>query len=138
MKKVLVVDDEKAVVEVVSRMAEEAGFAAFEANSLQEALIIFNQEKPGIIITDIMIHDTIGGVVLCNQVKMCSPKIFVIAMTGYISDYDLAYCIGAGFNDVIQKPIRYHFLEDVLECAYRIRKRWLTLNGCIQEEEYGL
>lgn len=129
MKRILIVDDEEMLRSLLSEFATQAGYIPFTASSPEEALAIFTREQIGIVLTDMILHNEMDGVSLCVRLKYESARVgamtVVVAMTGYATEYDIAYCLGAGFNDVLSKPISYKDFKSSMDCACAMRERWV-------------
>ena len=80
-KKVLIVDDEYLIRYSLQRLLEREGYAAFTAGSGHEALRIFAEQKPDIVILDIHLPDS-NGVSLLKTIKENSPSVAMIMATG--------------------------------------------------------
>ena len=98
-KKVLVVDDEKLVLELVSQMLSIMGHDVVTVGSGAEAINLFSETKFDLILTDFQMPD-MDGCVLAAIIKKCSDCTPVILMTGY------------GDNKSIQKMID----ESCIDC----------------------
>jgi two-component system response regulator HydG len=126
--RILIVDDELSVVTLVGKILAGDGFQIFTANSAHKALDIWHlNNEPGIVLTDLKLGGDMDGVALCSKIRYESPRTVVIAMTGHSDEYQLAYCRGVGFSDVIEKPICREDLLDAIRCASQQRARWKTM-----------
>jgi len=125
MNRVLIVDDEDQVLEILSMQLESLGFIPFTASSAEEALKVFQKEKPGIIISDLNLGIGMDGVALCSRIKHEDRSTIFIAISGYFSDFDKAFCASAGFTDFLVKPVNLEELNSALQCAFERRSRWM-------------
>jgi len=125
--KILIVDDEKGIVEVLSMMIEGMGFVPLKAYSAMGALEIFHEAKPGIIITDLKLGGDMDGVALCSKILYEDKSTVVMAMSGYFSEYDKIYCQGVGFSEPLKKPIGIAQLTSAIQCAVERRERWAMI-----------
>jgi len=106
---VLVVDDEPAIVEVVSHVLSEQGFCVHQAVSGERALEVFAEHVVDIVITDIRM-DGISGFELMKRVQAMDSAVKVIVMTGYDS-YDMVLrALQSGAYDYLDKPLDDHQL----------------------------
>ena len=127
MNRVLIVDDEQMVLDVTSELVDRLGFIPINAKSAGEALNIFREKSPGIVLCDLNLGDSMDGVALCSHIQYKDQSTVMIAMSGYFSDYDKAYCLSAGFSDFLEKPIDHNELKSALQCAFERRTRWMQI-----------
>jgi PAS domain S-box-containing protein len=81
---VLVVDDERAVLEVTSRILRRHGYATLEANTWEEALSLASSGEPELLLTD-SVMPGMSGQVLADRVREARPRVRVLRMSGYAS-----------------------------------------------------
>mgnify|MGYP001198375759 CR=1 FL=1 len=67
-KKILIVDDETKIVEVVKSYLENSGYSVCEAYNGREALAKFEKENPALVILDLMLPD-ITGEEICKALR---------------------------------------------------------------------
>jgi response regulator RpfG family c-di-GMP phosphodiesterase len=103
-ERILVVDDEEAIREIVSSILVEAGYTCLEAGSGNEALAVLNSgEHFDLISTDIMMAD-LDGIGLLERVKVQYPEIPVVFVTS-VHDASLALAsFRAGVYDYLMEP----------------------------------
>ena len=107
--KILVVEDEAGVCELINMYLEKSGFQSFTAISAEAALDILKNQEIGIVLTDIQLPG-IDGLELTKIIRHTYTA-DVIIMTGYSLDYTIEEAMARGASDLIIKPIR---LEDLL------------------------
>lgn len=86
-KKIMVVDDEPDIVYVVSKMLEKEGYEVVGAASGEEALDKLNEEKPDLILLDVMMPG-IDGWETCRRIKEKSEDVLVAMLTVMRRDAD--------------------------------------------------
>ncbi|WP_413171476.1 ATP-binding protein [Anabaena azotica] len=103
---ILVVDDEADSRQYVAFVLEEHGAKVTTAASATEAIQLFTQLKPDVLISDIGMPD-IDGYTLLQQIRAWNlkPEIPAIALTAYASEHDKKLAYRAGFQHHIPKPI---------------------------------
>ena len=116
MIKFLVVDDEKGVSDQLKDFFGKRGYNVFTATSGDEALRLVKEEKPNIVILDIVMAGMTGIEVL-REIKKINPKIRVIMLTALEDDKTRSICKELGASAYITKP--YNF-EDVLKAARKL------------------
>jgi DNA-binding response OmpR family regulator len=102
MMKLLIVDDEPAIVETVETKMRKEGFTTFTADSAEEAMRLFRRVKPDLIILDIMLPQR-SGFDFCRAVRKDSntPVIFVSARA---DESDRIRGLELGADDYVTKP----------------------------------
>jgi two-component system alkaline phosphatase synthesis response regulator PhoP len=103
--KILLVDDEKDIVEFLQYNLQQEGFDVIAAYDGDEALNILN-EKPDLIILDIMMPK-LDGFEVCKRIRAKSgyESIPVIFLTAKSAEVDEIKGLELGASDYIQKPI---------------------------------
>lgn len=87
MGKVLVVDDDMLVRRVLRTFLERAGHRVTEAGNGLEALDVFDEERPHLVLTDILMP-RMNGLEMMVQMRRRLPEVRLIAMTGSAYDGD--------------------------------------------------
>lgn len=101
-KKILIVDDEPKIVEVVASYLENSGFIAYEANSGKQALEKYEELNPSLIILDLMLPDTSGEDV-CRLIRKKSA-VPIIMLTAKVEEEDVLRGLNIGADDYVTKP----------------------------------
>jgi YesN/AraC family two-component response regulator len=114
--KILLVDDEADIREVLNLSLSDLGYQIFEAENGDMALGIFKEVLPPIVLTDIKMPH-MDGIELLQKVKLENPETEVIMITGH-GDIDLAIkSLKYEATDFITKPINVEALEIALRRA---------------------
>lgn len=101
-KKILVVDDEPKIVEVVRSYLENVGYPVIEAYSGKEALDKFYRDNPSLIVLDLMLPD-ISGEEICKAIRKKS-RVPIIMLTAKIEEEDILKGLDIGADDYVTKP----------------------------------
>lgn len=101
-KKILVVDDEKQIVEILKAYLEKEGYAAVVAYDGNEALNKFRQELPDLILLDIMLPE-MSGLDVCRELRKES-NVPVIMLTALDDTTDKVVGLELGADDYVTKP----------------------------------
>jgi len=116
------VDDEKDIRDVLHLALSDMGYEVFEAENGAEALRIFKEVHPPIVLTDIKMP-RMDGIELLQKVKHDNSETEVIMITGH-GDMDLAIkSLKYEATEFITKPVNVDALEIALR---RVRERILT------------
>jgi signal transduction histidine kinase len=128
MRKILVIDDEKATLTMFSLLLGAHGYTVFTAENAPEGLEVFRKESPPIVLTDIKMPG-IDGIQVLQKIKEESPDTEVIMITGH-GDMELAIqSLKFDATDFIAKPIS----DDALEIALKRAKEKITLKNKLKE-----
>jgi len=115
-EQVLLVDDEPGILKVLGISLADRGYRVLTAESGEDALRIFLDARPDIILTDIKMP-AMDGIELLKRIKQESPNCEVIMITGH-GDMDLAIqSLKYDASDFITKPIHDEALEIALRRA---------------------
>lgn len=101
-KKILVVEDEAKILEVVSSLMEKQGYEVYQAEEGKKALEIFNNNEISLIILDLMLPD-ISGEEICMKIREKS-RVPIIMLTAKIEEANLLRGLDIGADDYITKP----------------------------------
>ena len=102
MSKILVVDDERNIVELIRLYMEKEGFETICAYTGDEALSKFREEKPDLIVLDLMLPG-IDGWQVCREIRKTSA-VPIIMLTAKSETFDKVLGLELGADDYITKP----------------------------------
>jgi DNA-binding response OmpR family regulator len=102
--KILVVDDEPAMVGVIGALLGQAGHRIVPAYDGQEALRRFREEDPDLVLLDLSIGSIDGGQV-CREIRR-ETGVPIIVVTGETDGLVSAELLDAGADDYVRKPFR--------------------------------
>lgn len=122
-RKILVVDDEKDILNLYGEAFKLAGFEVHAADTAEAAYELFKKEKFWVLFLDLNLPG-MSGVDLCRKLKSEYPMIIPYAVTGYASLFELSDCREAGFEDYFTKPVSLSTLVDAAEQAFKKIDRW--------------
>lgn len=101
-KKILVVDDDKKIVEVVRLYLERNGYSVVTAYEGEEALQKFKNEKPALVVLDLMLPQ-ISGQEICRRIRQESTTP-IIMLTARTTENDRINGLDMGADDYVTKP----------------------------------
>lgn len=113
MKKILVIDDDKASCELLSEILTAQNWEVLTAGTPQKALVLSNQHKFDLVISDINLEAELSGLDLLKRLREKSP---VILMTGFGSLETAVEATREGAWDFISKPFK---VEEIVATAKR-------------------
>jgi excisionase family DNA binding protein len=121
--RVLVVDDEKAIIEQILQILEEEDYAIETAGDGFEAGMKISSFSPHLIFLDLLLPG-VDGFKICQQIRSDekTSDITVITMTGYATDDFITKARNAGANDCLAKPLDEDtILTRAREAAHALR-----------------
>lgn len=121
--KILIVDDEKAILNLFEKAFTRAGYQVQTASSGEMALSILKDVNIYLMFLDLNMPE-MNGLELCRQIKKNMPMAVIYAITGYASLFELVECRDAGFDDYFKKPVNLKILLKAAEDAISKINRW--------------
>ena len=100
--RVLVVDDEPNLVELVSSYLQHEGFAVFSAADGPVALDLVRTERPDLVVLDLMLPG-MDGVEVCRRLRQFSD-VYVLMLTARAEEVDKIVGLSIGADDYLTKP----------------------------------
>src|SRR5919204_6999462 len=101
---ILIVDDEPAILDSLSKILEDEGYQILLAKSGQEALKIIANEQPDLMLLDIWMPE-MDGLETLKRAKEQTSKLQVMMMSGHGSIETAVKAIKLGAYDYIEKPL---------------------------------
>ncbi len=118
-KKILVVDDEYIIRDLLEYSLGKAGYSVCSATSGEGALEILKQESIPVMFIDLGLDiDAMTGFKLCEQIRKEHPNAIIYALTGYAKLFDPQEFHNAGFDDFFTKPIDIQAIYQVLRDVF--------------------
>jgi len=123
---ILVIDDEKGIVDVLMIALEKDGYRVVGANTCTEGLRILEEARPDLVLTDLRMDDGSGFDIL-RAARASSPDTPVVMITAYTSTKTAIDALKLGAYDYISKPFDIEELKHVAGKALE-RKRLVEEN----------
>jgi two-component system, response regulator FlrC len=115
-KRVLVVDDEAGVREIVSEIIMEMGYTVYGAESGEDALIFASKTPVDLVISDVRIKG-MNGISLVRKLRKLFPKLPLAFMTAY-ADKDVKSMMADHKVDfILQKPF---YMDELQGMVHRL------------------
>ena len=116
-KKILIVDDDKAVRYVLRRTLHDWRFVPIEADSVESAIRLFDIELPDLVLLDINLPDG-SGFKFLRKIKSNHPNVKVVMITGDVFVENIIASFRAGASDFIGKPINLGELREIIDSCF--------------------
>jgi DNA-binding response OmpR family regulator len=118
---ILIVDDERNIVELVALYAQQAGYKVLQAHDGATALELAEREKPAIVVLDLMLPQ-INGWDVCRRLRQKSD-VPIIMLTARSDDVDKIVGLELGADDYLAKPFNPRELMSRIKAILRRANR---------------
>ena len=120
MKKILIVDDEKDILEFLSYNLKKEGFSIYTASDGSEGLKKTKKIKPDLIIVDLMMPK-MNGIEMCENIRNDKKlsNVIILFLTARSEDYTQIAALDSGADDFIKKPIKPKLLISKVKSIMR-------------------
>ena len=115
--KVLVVDDDKNICELLRLYLEKEGYSIILSHDGEEAVVKFNALKPDIVLLDIMLPG-LDGWQVCREIRKKS-NVPIIMITAKSETFDKVLGLELGADDYVVKPFDAKEIIARIKAVYR-------------------
>ena len=109
-RRLLVVDDDEGVREIIAAILEDEGYEVNRASSAGAAMLELQKNEYALVITDLKMPDQ-DGIWLLGEVQSRHVDVAVVVMTGYGQVDTAVQCLKRGAADYLTKPVRVNQLS---------------------------
>ena len=102
-KKILIVDDEKPIVEILTYNLQKEGYETIEAYDGEQAINLALTQKPDLILLDIMLPK-VDGLTVCKRIRHTLANIPILILSAKDEEIDKILGLELGADDYITKP----------------------------------
>lgn len=127
MAKILIVDDERSVRELLYQYTKSQGHDSVTADSGKTALHIFDEHQPDLMIVDLRIGD-MSGLEIIQETKKRKPNLAVIMATGHGTVETAVEAMRLGAFDYLTKPFQLEELGAAISSALNAKKSTTGIN----------
>ena len=152
MSRILIVEDDFVIAEMIAKGLRQWGFDAHIADDFQNVVATFHEYDPHLILMDISLP-FYNGYYWCTEIRKVS-KVPIIFLSSRADKMDIIMAINMGGDDYISKPISMDLLTSKIQAMLRrsydyvveppqLRFRGYSLNSgisslCFEEEKIEL
>lgn len=133
--KILVVDDEKEITDLFQDYLEGSGYQVRVAHSGSEALVKVGQEKPDLIILDILMPDLTGLQVVDTLKRNPDTSRIPIILSSVLEGPGQKEKLQAGIADFLQKPIDFSRLDQMVKKISQTQKPARKLSVLVIDDD---
>jgi phosphate regulon transcriptional regulator PhoB len=104
-EKIVIIEDESDILEVIAYNLKREGFEVFESQDGEDGLLKIEKHAPDLVILDLMLP-TIDGIELCRKLKSdpVTRSVPIIMVTAKGEESDIVLGLGVGADDYVTKP----------------------------------
>lgn len=114
MSKLLIVDDEQGIRQLLTLVFTRAGHQVLSAENGKRALALLHEQPADLIISDVKMPD-MGGIELLRAARALSPDVAIVMMTAFATVETAREAFKLGADDFIQKPFDVDELKLIVE-----------------------
>jgi len=103
---VLVVDDDKNYLRMLSNYFDNTEFRTFYASSGEEALSLLRTRRFFLMLTDYNMPE-MDGLMLSREAKKIAPELIIVMATGDHVEYLKPFALAAGVDVILPKPVNF-------------------------------
>jgi two-component system nitrogen regulation response regulator NtrX len=133
---VLVVDDEKGILETLSSIIEDEGYDVITASSGEEGLKMFLKHTPDLILLDIWMPD-MDGIETLKKIRSKNKDVSIIMISGHSNIDTAVQAIKLGAYDFLEKPLSLDKVLILISRALekqKLEKENIALKSSISEQ----
>lgn len=121
---ILVVDDEVSVREITKASLETYNYRAMTASDGAEAIALYAQHKSEItvVLLDLMMPSLDSSTII-NALQKINPQVKIIAMSGLVSNGEVAKASSKGVREFLAKPFT---LQELLQVLFKIKPKTVS------------
>ena len=123
---VLIADDDRINRMVLHAMLQKDGHTVYVAENGQEAVSLFEQHQPDLVLMDVMMP-YMDGYEATSRIKALTGERFVpvIFLTAMTDAQALVHCVECGGDDFLHKPYKHAILKAKIAALERVRQLYI-------------
>ena len=134
MRKILIVEDERAIVEILKFNLQKEGYETLEALDGEEGLRLAQQQDPDLILLDVMLPK-LDGFAVCRALREGGQAMPILMLTAREEEADKVLGLELGADDYITKP--FSMRELLARVKANIRRRSIDTGAEADERQAG-
>src|SRR5688572_14757646 len=117
-RSILLVDDEAAMLALLSKVFERKGWDVSRAADAATAIEIYERERPDVVMLDVNLPGSIGGLRILEVLRARDPDAAIIMLTGQTDLQTAVEAMRLGAENFLPKPVELTHLEAATDRAY--------------------
>lgn len=120
MDRILIIDDEEDIREILSYNLQKEGYQVFQASTGREGIELAISQKPDLVLLDVMMPE-MDGIEVCQTLRENSKTkdIRICFLTARNEDYSQIAGLDAGADDYVAKPVKPKVLASRIKAILR-------------------
>jgi DNA-binding response OmpR family regulator len=117
--RILVIDDDPEVVELLTSYLREEGYGVSGALTIDEGIKLVTLSRPELVLLDILLPGGMNGIEVLKRIRSIDPTIKVIMVTGSRDPLLAREALELGALAYVDKPFDFAYLKRVVAMALR-------------------
>ncbi len=132
--RILVIEDESAVREVLREGLTQVGHEVLVARDGVEGLQVFERKRPHIVLADVQMPG-MEGIEVLHKIKAVDPAARVVIMTGYGSEETAIEALRGGAINYLKKPVILRELYRIVDKAMGLQTQHMSGEFVLEESK---
>ncbi len=133
-EKILIVDDEEIIVELVGLLLKKRGFNVLSATNGEQCIQMVAEHSPALVLLDYMMP-VMSGLDALKQIRRSYPETYVVMFTGKGNEEVAVELMRAGAADYLRKPFANSSLIKRIDAVLAVRKVEIENRELLKERE---
>ncbi|PWL30596.1 MAG: DNA-binding response regulator [Fluviicola sp. XM-24bin1] len=136
MDRILIIDDEEDIREILSYNLQKEGYQVFQASTGREGIELAISHKPDLVLLDVMMPE-MDGIEVCQNLRENSKTkdIRICFLTARNEDYSQIAGLDAGADDYVSKPVKPKVLASRIKAILRRKNNVPSAQPTTEDED---
>lgn len=118
-RKILLIDDEPDLLELIKEILEREGYQIFCASNGAAGILLNEQENPDLIVLDLRMPD-MDGIETLQHIRKTDDQVIVVILTGYGCPDTIRDAVDLNVSEYLSKPFENEELVSVISKALEL------------------